>query len=175
MGFPETRLRWHRGKYCAVSASPEACHYLVRPLLESDLDRVMEIELRAYPYPWTRRIFSDCLRVGYECWGLQAGTSLAAYCVLTHAAGESHLLNLCVAPQWQRRGLGGILLGHCTRLAISQGCEHMFLEVRTSNDAGIALYQHNGFKMIGERPGYYTAGDGREDAIVMQLDLTTKN
>ena len=42
----------------------------------------------------------------------------------------------------------------------------MFLEVRTGNDAGIALYQHNGFKMIGERPGYYTAGDGREDAIV---------
>lgn len=155
-----------------MSASPEACHYLVRPLSESDLDRVMEIELQAYPYPWTRGIFSDCLRVGYECWGLQAGKHLAGYTVLTYGAGESHLLNLCIAPQWQRRGLGGILLEHCLRLAIAQGCESMFLEVRPSNEAGMELYRRKGFKMVGERPNYYSAGDGREDAIVMCLDLS---
>lgn len=155
-----------------MSAHPEACHYLVRPLNESDLDRVMEIELQAYPHPWTRGIFSDCLRVGYECWGLQAGAHLAAYSVLTHAAGESHLLNLCVAPQWQRRGLGGILLEHCQRLALAQGCDSMFLEVRPSNEAGMELYRRKGFKMVGERPNYYTAGDRREDAIIMRLHLS---
>lgn len=154
-----------------MSVNPEASHYLVRRLTESDLDRVMEIELQAYPHPWTRGIFADCLRVGYECWGLQAGAHLAAYCVFTHAIGESHLLNLCVAPQWQRRGLGSILLGHCIRLAAGIGCESMFLEVRPSNPAGMGLYLLNGFEVVGERPDYYTAGDGREDAIVMRLDL----
>ncbi len=155
-----------------MSARPEACHYLVRPLSGSDLDRVMEIELQAYPHPWTRGIFSDCLRVGHECWGLQAGAQLAGYTVLTHAAGESHLLNLCIAPQWQRRGLGSILLEHGLRLALAQGCGSMFLEVRPSNEAGMELYRRKGFKVVGERPDYYTAGDSREDAVIMRLDLS---
>jgi ribosomal-protein-alanine N-acetyltransferase len=154
-----------------VSAQPEFCHYLVRPLVESDLDRVMEIELDAYPHPWTRGIFADCLRVGYECWGLQVGSELSGYTVLTHAAGESHLLNLCVAPQWQGRGLGSILLAHARRLAVAHGCRYMFLEVRPSNESAIALYRKRGFVMVGERPAYYADGDGREDAIVMRCAL----
>ncbi len=154
-----------------MSARAESCHYLIRPLAERDLDRVMEIELQAYAYPWTRGIFADCLRVGYECWGLQAGSTLEGYCILTHAAGEAHLLNLCVAPARQRAGLGGILLGHATRLAVSAGCQSLFLEVRPSNGAAIRLYQRAGFEVVGERPGYYSAGAGREDAIVMRLEL----
>jgi ribosomal-protein-alanine N-acetyltransferase len=154
-----------------VSAEAEALHYLVRPLAEADLDRVMEIELAAYPHPWTRGIFADCLRVGYECWGLQTGATLVGYCVLTHAANEAHLLNLCVAPSWQRRGLGRILMEHVVRVSLAHRCESIFLEVRPSNGDAIRLYQRSGFTVIGERPGYYSNGDGREDAIVMQLKL----
>jgi ribosomal-protein-alanine N-acetyltransferase len=154
-----------------VSAEAETLHYLVRPLAEADLDRVMEIELEAYPHPWTRGIFADCLRVGYQCWGLQADASLVGYCILTHAANEAHLLNLCVAPSWQRRGLGGILLEHVVRLALAHGCESIFLEVRPSNRDAIRLYQRSGFTVIGKRPGYYSKGAGREDAIVMRLKL----
>ena len=154
-----------------MSVSAENIHFLVRRLDDDDLDRVMAIEQEAYPHPWTRGIFSDCLRVGYECWGLQVGPELAGYAVFNHAAGECHLLNLCVAPAWQSRGLGTLLLGHCIRLATGYGCGSMFLEVRPSNPAGLRLYQANGFEVIGERPGYYTAGEGREDAIVMRRGL----
>lgn len=154
-----------------MSAEAESCHYLIRRLAEADLDRVMEIELESYPHPWTRGIFADCLRVGYECWGLQAGEVLAGYCILTHAANEAHLLNVCVAPAWQGRGLGGILMEHVQRLAIAHGCESLFLEVRPSNRGALRLYQRNGFSVIGKRPGYYSDGDGREDAIVMRLEL----
>ena len=138
---------------------------------EDDLDRVMEIELAAYPFPWTRGIFADCIMVGYDCWGLQAATSLLGYCIQTHAAGESHLLNLCIAPESQRQGLGSVLLDHAIRLARSQGCNSMFLEVRPSNPAGFSLYEKRGFVVVGERPGYYTGAKGRENAIVMKLDL----
>jgi ribosomal-protein-alanine N-acetyltransferase len=155
-----------------VSARSEDAHYQVRRLVEEDLDRVMEIELGVYPHPWTRGIFSDCLKVGYECWGLQAGSVLAGYCIFTYAAGESHLLNLCIAPQWQRRGLGRLLLEHGVRTVIGYGCQSMFLEVRPSNPGAYDLYRQYGFRVVGERPGYYTAGEGREDAIVMCLDLT---
>jgi ribosomal-protein-alanine N-acetyltransferase len=158
-------------------------HPLVRTLDSGDLDRIMEIELAAYPHPWTRGIFSDCLRVGYDCWGLQLGSHLVGYSIQSDAAGESHLLNLCVAPEWQRRGCGQVLLENAVRTARAHACESMYLEVRPSNPAGIALYARHGFTMIGRRPDYYSAsaaseslpavetGRGREDALVMRLDL----
>jgi len=152
-------------------AEAASIHPLVRRLTEHDLDRVMELETAAYPFPWTRGIFSDCIRVGYDCWGLQADSKLIGYCIQTHAAGECHLLNLCIDPALQRRGLGSILLDHAIRLARLQGCHNMFLEVRPSNPAGFQLYENRGFVVVGERPDYYTSADGREDAIIMRLDL----
>lgn len=129
----------------------------------------MEIELAAYPFPWTRGIFNDCLRVGYECWALQDGARLVGYSVQTLVAGESHLLNLCVDPAEHRRGFGRLLLENAVRAARGRGCDSMYLEVRPSNHAGIELYRARGFVEIGRRPDYYSAADGREDAIVMRL------
>jgi ribosomal-protein-alanine N-acetyltransferase len=154
-----------------VAANPEALTPLLRRMTFHDLDRVMDIEQRAYPFPWTRGIFSDCLRVGYDCRCLQAGRELIGYCVLSHAAGETHLLNLCVDPEWQGHGLGATLLGHVLQRSARAGSADIFLEVRPSNRAAIALYRRFGFGVVGERPGYYTAGEGREDAIVMRRSL----
>ncbi|MGK2927588.1 MAG: ribosomal protein S18-alanine N-acetyltransferase [Lysobacterales bacterium] len=158
-----------------MSAEPAPFHPLLRPLSSGDLDRAMEIELSAYPFPWTRGIFNDCLRVGYDCWGLQLGSRLAGYSVQADAAGESHLLNLCVDPAWQRRGLGRMLLENAVRIARAHRCASMYLEVRPSNPAGVALYAAQGFAVIGRRPDYYSArtadGEGREDALVMRLPL----
>jgi ribosomal-protein-alanine N-acetyltransferase len=155
-----------------MSAEPSSLYTLLRPLGVSDLDRVMEIELGAYPYPWTRGIFTDCIRVGYDCWGLQEGETLIGYCIQTHAADENHLLNLCLAPEWQRQGFGSLLLGHAIRLARQQNCSFMFLEVRPSNLAGFQLYEKNGFIIFGERPDYYRSEEGKENAIIMRLDLS---
>lgn len=155
-----------------MSANPAALHPLIRRLDAADLDRIMEIELAAYPYPWTRGIFADCIRVGYDCWGLQAGMDLIGYSIQTHAAGENHLLNLCVAPEGQRQGLGSILLDNAIRRARLQGCSCIFLEVRPSNLAGIGLYRKYGFVCIGERPDYYRSDEGKESAIVMRLELS---
>lgn len=158
-----------------MSVAPSPLHPLLRPLVPGDLDRVMEIERAAYPFPWTRGIFSDCLRVGYDCWALQIGSQLIGYSIQSDAAGESHLLNLCVDPHWQRRGYGRILLENAVRIAHSHHCKSMYLEVRPSNPAGIALYAAQGFEVIGRRPAYYSArapdGQGREDALVMRLLL----
>ncbi len=154
-----------------MSAELETVHPLVRRLNESDLDRIMEIELAAYPYPWTRGIFADCIRVGYDCWCLQLGATVAGYTIQSHVAGENHLLNLCVDTGFRHRGLGSILLEHAIRLAYRQNSFCIFLEVRPSNPAGIALYQKFGFKIVAERPDYYRSDLGKENAIVMRLDL----
>lgn len=147
-------------------------HPLIRGLTVSDLARINEIEQSAYPYPWTAGIFADCLRVGYDCTGLQVGSILIGYAIQSQAAGESHLLNLCVAPSWQGMGYGSILLEHAIRVAKNQGCDSMFLEVRPSNPVGLSLYERRGFDTVGRRPNYYRTDDGREDAIIMSLSLT---
>ena len=146
-------------------------HPLVRRLGMEDVDRILDIEQLAYPYPWTRGIFVDCLSAGYACFGLQLGRELAGYSIASHAAGEAHLLNLCVHPEWQRRGYGSLLLEYMINHVARLNCGAMFLEVRVSNPRAARLYENRGFKVIGQRCNYYQAGERREDAIVMRLEL----
>jgi ribosomal-protein-alanine N-acetyltransferase len=136
-----------------------------------DIDRIFEIEQLSYPFPWTRGIFVDCMRVGYACFGLQMGKNLAGYTIFSWVAGEAHLLNLCVHPDWQGRGYGSLLLEYAINQVARLESESMFLEVRASNPRAVSLYKNRGFKIIGQRRSYYQAGEGREDAIVMSLEL----
>ncbi|NLF79324.1 MAG: ribosomal protein S18-alanine N-acetyltransferase [Chloroflexi bacterium] len=143
----------------------------LRPMREEDLEAVMRIELRAYPFPWTQGIFRDCLRAGYPAWILESDAGPIGYGVLSVGAGEAHLLNVCIEPGHQGQGHGRRLLRGLERVARGQGARRVFLEVRPSNPAAIALYQDEGFNEIGRRPRYYPAHGGREDAIVMAKEL----
>jgi ribosomal-protein-alanine N-acetyltransferase len=144
----------------------------LRPMREDDLDGVMRIEERAYPFPWTRGIFRDCLQAGHAMWVLESDDALAGYGVLNIAAGEAHVLNLCIAPEAEGRGHGRRMLRALLRVARGGGAMRVFLEVRPSNPRAIALYHDEGFNEIGRRPRYYPAPNhGREDAIVMALEL----
>lgn len=138
---------------------------------ETDLDAVMAIETRAYPFPWTRGIFRDCLRAGYAMWVSECDGRVFGYGVLSVAAGEAHVLNLCTAPGCEGQGLGRRMLLSLLKIARGQRAERVFLEVRPSNPRAIDLYQRCGFNEIGRRPRYYPAAGGREDAIVMALEL----
>nr|WP_281177432.1 ribosomal protein S18-alanine N-acetyltransferase [Pseudoxanthomonas dokdonensis] len=143
----------------------------LRPLRESDLDAVMAIELRAYPFPWTRGIFRDCLKAGYPSWALLEHGLLIGYGLISVAADEAHILNVCVAPERQGRGLGRQLLRALVQLAREHRAGRVFLEVRPSNPGAITLYHSEGFNEIGRRPRYYPSHDGREDALVMAIEL----
>ncbi len=143
----------------------------MRPLTVADLDAVMEIENRAYEFPWTRGILSDCLRVGYCCWCYVSEDGIQGYGVMSVAAGESHILNLTVRPESQRQGIGARLLKHFLQLARRHNADIAMLEVRPSNTAAISLYEKLGFNEIGVRRDYYPAADGREDALLLALSL----
>ena len=143
----------------------------LRPMREEDLDLVMAIEREAYPFPWTRGIFRDCLRAEYPAWIHEARGEAIGYAVISLAAGEAHILNLCTAPVAQGQGHGRRLLRHVLRMARGRGAQRVFLEVRPSNEHAIALYQSMGFIEVGRRKAYYQATDGREDALVLKLSL----
>lgn len=144
----------------------------LRPMTEADLEAVVAIEQRAYPFPWAVGVFRDCLRAGYACWVLDMGGMVAGYGLLSVAAGEAHVLNVCVDPDCQGHGHGRRLMNRLVELARWHRAERIFLEVRPSNPGAIALYDSMGFNEIGRRPRYYPAANGsREDAIVMAMEL----
>ena len=138
---------------------------------EHDLPAIGLIEASAYEFPWSQTLFADCLRAGYCCWTLLVEEAIAGYGILSIAAGEAHLLNLCVAPTHQRQGHARALLHWLLELARGHGVEVVFLEVRPSNLAAIALYREEGFVEIGVRRNYYPARGGRENALVYTLRL----
>ena len=143
----------------------------LRPMQMHDLDNVMQIEPTIYRYPWTRGNFSDSLQNGYSGWVLEDAGEMIGYSLLMIVMDEAHLLNLSVAKQMQKQGLGRFLLEHMLQIAKNHKAANMFLEVRTSNISAITLYEKLGFCEMAVRRGYYPAKEGREDAVLMGLAL----
>lgn len=138
----------------------------------SDLQSVLAIERVSYDFPWSEGIFRDCLRMGYSSW-VTTNTldEVLGYGLMSYAMDEAHILNICVAPDSRRLGIGAYLLDHLLQQARQREVEWVLLEVRKSNQAALLLYQNVGFHEIGERRNYYPALKGREDALVLGLRL----
>ena len=156
------------------TAMPVLTCVISYPMTVADLDAVMALEVAVYSFPWTRGNFVDSLAAGYRARLLRSAdeSRLVGYCVAMAGAGEMHLLNITVAPDFQRRGharrLLADLLQDCRRLAL----DRLWLEVRESNVGARAAYARLGFRPMGLRPGYYPAMHGRrEQAVVMSLDV----
>ncbi len=144
---------------------------MIRQMAHDDLQHVCDIERRSYEYPWSHGVFRDCLLAGYQCMVLDLDGEVAGYAVLSIAAGEAHILNICVEPRLRARGLGAKLLDELLLRARAASVREVFLEVRPSNETALALYKKKGFVQIAERPAYYQAHDGREDAAVLSKKL----
>ncbi|MEO8509485.1 MAG: ribosomal protein S18-alanine N-acetyltransferase [Betaproteobacteria bacterium] len=144
-----------------------------RPLRDRDVEYVALLEAQIHAAPWTARNFHDALTAGYGAQVAEREGRIVAFGVLMLGPGEAQLLNLSVVPDARREGLGGELLRRFLADAVRLGAELVFLEVRVSNDAAIALYEREGFERIARRIGYYPPGpDGkREDALVMRRDV----
>lgn len=142
------------------------------PLTPQRLDLVLPVEQQAYPNPWTRGNFTDALKAGYLGQLLLAGDTLLGYFVAMKGVDEVHLLNLTVAPAFQRQGWSRVMLDALATWARGQGAQWLWLEVRESNARAIAVYERHGYRRVGLRKNYYPARDGlREHAVVMSLRL----
>jgi len=144
----------------------------IRAMQVADLDAVMAIEESVYQFPWTRKIFFDCLHIGYHCRVCEGDRGLLGYSIASSAVGEAHILNLCVALEYRGYGIGRHLLESQIQEFRRNALNTVFLEVRESNQIAIALYDRLGFNEIGRRRAYYPAQGGREDALILALNLT---
>jgi ribosomal-protein-alanine N-acetyltransferase len=145
----------------------------IRGMTADDLGKVIDVEVAAYEHPWTLGIFRDCLRVGYSCWVYEDNGTVVAYGIVMLSGAEAHVLNLCVHPECQRRGIGRLMLNHLTQTARESGADTILLEVRHSNIIAMQLYLSADFHELGVRSGYYPDHDGREDAIILAKTLIT--
>ena len=141
----------------------------------SDLKSVAAVERAAYDYPWSLGIFRDCLLAGYFSVVLDVAECVTGYGIMSIAAAEAHLLNLCVHPSSQRVGYGRCLLNAMLGKAHDADVDKIFLEVRPSNHGALRLYRSAGFEQIGIRPAYYQAEYGREDAVILAAALRSSH
>ena len=140
----------------------------LRDMSNSDLDSVLLIEQQIHAHPWTRGNFIDALTSSYLCKVAEFEGNLIGYAVMMQGVDEAELLDIGIASTYQRQGWGRQLLQAMLAKAILIGRRRIVLEVRTSNEAAIALYRSVGFVEIGLRRGYYPVENGgREDAILM--------
>ena len=139
----------------------------LRTMIHDDISEVSDIERRSYDFPGSHGVFHDCLLAGYICIVLVREERVVGYSILSVAAGEAHILNLCVDPGFRQLGYGEKLLDEILSRVSTADVHEMFLEVRPSNEKAVALYRKKGFRQIASRPAYYQATEGRESAAIL--------
>ena len=142
-----------------------------RQMALEDINLVMQLENEVYQFPWTDRIFKDCIRVGYDCWLAYLENTVVAHAVISIAAGESHILNLTVTRNHQGKGIGKKFIQFLLNIARNKQAQIMMLEVRPSNIRAINCYSAAGFNEIGCRKDYYPAPNGKEDALLFAKQI----
>jgi ribosomal-protein-alanine N-acetyltransferase len=155
----------------AQSSSQNRAKIAFRAMRDVDVDSVVELESSAYGFPWSKDVFKDCLRAGYHCRVLDVDGRIQGYGIMSIFVGESHILNVCIGRDAQGQGFGRLLLRHLLKVARERNVRTAMLEVRPSNLAAIHLYQDMGFNEAGVRRGYYPDVHGREDALILGIDL----
>lgn len=153
-----------------MSISPKQRTLEYYPLDDCHLDQIMEIELEAYPEPWSRGMFREEIRNerSYFCVAIMNGV-LVGYSGFWLVLDEAHVTSVTVAKGYRGRGYGRAQTLHLLEMAVERGARAVTLEVRDSNAHARDLYESLGFRAVGLRKGYYSKS--HEDAIVMMKEL----
>lgn len=143
----------------------------VEAMLDADVDEIERIERSVYEFPWTAGNFRDSLKSGYLGVVCNIGGAVAGYAIQMYVIDEAHLLNITIAPAFQKLGHGSRLLRWLLDEAGSRNMTSLFLEVRSSNSQAQSLYTRFGFSQIGVRQDYYPARGGREHALILKTKI----
>jgi ribosomal-protein-alanine N-acetyltransferase len=137
----------------------------IRPLTYADLPQVIAIERRAFPTPWSLAMFVlELSKPSGICLAALLDQRLVGYLVCSRYDTVWHLMNIAVDDRLRRQGIATSMLERLFELG-DKPSEQYTLEVRTSNQGAIRLYERFGFRVAGRRRAYYH--DNREDALIM--------
>ncbi len=143
---------------------------IFRPMLEVDLEQVVEIEKASMPSPWSKELFDEELkREAAHYFVIEEEGQVAGYMGYWEAPQEAHIINLAIGPRFRNRGFGRQMVEACVDFARKRGAELATLEVRESNEDARRLYEKCEFKFVAIRKKYYS--DNQEDAVVMIREI----
>ena len=137
---------------------------------ESHVQQIAALEQCCFSDPWSETSVQQECRNPLSFWlvAVEDG-KVVGYIGSQSVPPEADVMNLAVAPEYRRKGIGRSLMQALTGFLRTQGIESLFLEVRASNEAAIALYNEFGFSMVGRRKKYYV--NPTEDALILRKEL----
>ena len=141
----------------------------IRKMTAREVPQVAELEKLCFAMPWSEKSVAGELENPLSLWLVaMEGDSLAGYVGSQTVIDETDMMNLAVAPEFRRQGVGEALVNTLTASLKELGSRCLTLEVRDSNEAARALYGKLGFVEVGRRRGYYR--DPREDALILRKE-----
>jgi ribosomal-protein-alanine N-acetyltransferase len=145
--------------------APPAAAIDVRRLTYADLPQVVAVERRSFPTPWSLAMFVlELSKPSGICLAAMVDEELVGYLICSRYDTVWHVMNVCVDPDFRRRGIASALLSALFE-RVGDGRAQYTLEVRPTNAGAIELYGRLGFRAAGTRRRYYQ--DNGEDAVVM--------
>jgi ribosomal-protein-alanine N-acetyltransferase len=141
------------------------------PMSIKDLNKIYDLELESYSFPWTKEILRDCILYKYDSFTVFFNENLVGYVIAKITYPETHILNLTVKKTFRKKGIGKALIELIASESRLRNSENIILEVRVDNIKAQSLYKKLNFEIIGTRKDYYESVNGREDAYVLKLDL----
>lgn len=141
----------------------------LQPMYEEDLDWVLSVEQRCYDFPWSRQGFENSMEQGLNYLFCNEEGLYLGYCCILPVLDEAHILNLCVSPSFQRKGVAKAACSAILAKLQERQFHIALLEVRESNEAARLLYQKLGFHQDGVRKNYYRAKEWNEEAELVEV------
>lgn len=153
----------------------------LKSMQDSDLPWVLSLEQRSYNFPWSEKGFENSLEQGLNYIFCNAQGGKLGYCCILPVLDEVHVLNICVVPEYQKKGIAKDALKKMLVKLKDSRYRVALLEVRGTNLPAIKLYQSLGFHKDGVRKNYYRVNhwdetqqvliEGKEDAVLMSFLL----
>ena len=131
-----------------------------------DLPEIYALEQECFISPWTAELLllDICASEQNLYYVMEIGERIIGFAGINVVLDEAHIRKICIAPDMRNNGYGSLFLRELEKQARGRGAEGLTLEVRSSNKAAIAMYEHYGFRQEGLRRKYY---DNKEDALIM--------
>ena len=143
---------------------------IIRKMESEDVKAIAALEKECFSDPWSENSIASELDNPLSDWLVaEVDGKIAGYVGSQSVLDGADMMNLAVAPDFRRQGIGESLVNALVAHLRQKGIIVLLLEVRVSNDPAIALYQGLGFEQIGRRPNYYH--HPREDALIMRKEL----
>ena len=136
---------------------------------DAHVAQVAQLEKLCFSAPWSENAVASELTNPLSLWLVAEDTgTVAGYVGSQTVMGEADMMNVAVHPDYRRQGIAEALIRSLIAQLAEKGAYCLTLEVRTSNEAAIALYQKLGFVQVGRRPNYYR--NPREDALILRKE-----